>query len=472
MWLRRLRQRIGSAWRAFNEQAWNKVPDGRELYNEAFKNPYFRRTIIECSIQEDEENSYYRGILNTLSEHCCGSVPLITGTHSVNKVNDLIEDRWLMWTLANGIGSVIREIRRSAARTGIGIAIPCLKQNSTDKCKLAFKTISYLDLQNPPGSVPGDRIFDGIQYDKYWEIERIFVRNDGSDPIEYDAKDIIIWSKKIIEGFVGFGPECGPALSLYPSVKRYMEAVVKGEEFRASIPMAMELDPLVWGKESVTDSEPPKGKYKYEAGQIPTLPPGVKLAGLPVSVSGEERIKFVELVNGAAGRCIQMPKNLSLGDSSNHNMASSQFDMQPWVNKINIDRCDYDPVPRKIFTMWANYCTLIPKYLPALPNRELANGDFPYTFTYDAIFQHPDPNKNASARATDLISGATTLTAEYKKLGKNARRELERDAQLLGVTLEQLLQTIMASRTPEFLKIIGMINEQQTQDQWSESNRN
>jgi len=456
---RRLRNAWVGAVRSFKNEAWNKIPDNRSTYNEYLKNPYFRRTLIECSIKEDEENSYYSGILNTLSEHCCGSVPLIVGSQSNNRVNDAVEDAWFQWAVCNSIGSTIREVRRAAARTGIGIAIPSLKRNSVNRCKLAFKTVSFLDLESPRNIAPGDRIYDGIQYDKYWEIEKIFVKNYESEPFEYDAKDIIIWHKKIKEGMVGFAPECGPALILYPSIKRYMEAIIKSEEFRASIPTVMELDPTVWGKEVVSGQEPPKGRYLYEPGTVPTLPPGVKLSSIPVSVSGEERIKFVELVNGAAARCIQMPKNLALGDSSNHNMASSQVDLQPWANKIMIDRCDFEPVTRRIFMMWADYASALDdEYLPRLARAELKS--FKYSLSYDALFVHPDPNKNASARATDLISGATTLVREYKKLGLNARRELERDAALYGITFEQYMQTLLATRTTEFLKIIGEINEQ------------
>lgn len=446
----------------FFKNDWNKIPENRELaYNIALRNPFFKRTIIQCSITEDEENSYYTGILNTLSEHCCGSNPLVIGMSSINEVNDRIEDAWINWALCNGIGSTIRTIRRAAARTGLGIALPCIKYDSADQAKLAFKTISYLDLETPRDAARTDRIIDGVMYDKYWQMMKIYVHNEESDePTEYDVNDILVWHKTTKEGLHIFGPECGPALALYPSIKRYMEAVIKGEEFRACTPMAMELDPAVWGKEELQDESAPRGKYQYGPGTVPTLPPGVKLSGLPVSISGEERVKFVELVNGAAGRCIQMPKNLALGDSSNHNMASSQFDMQPWINKINIDRADFEPIPRKVFQLWVNNIRYINGYLPPIAIDMLVKGEFKYSFNYDALFQHPDPNKNASARSTDLASGSTTLVREYKKLGMNARRELKREADLYGITYEQLMQTILASRTSEFMKIAGIVNEQ------------
>ena len=41
------------------------------------------------------------------------------------------------------------------------------------------------------------------------------------------------------------------------------------EEFRSSMPLALELDPTVYGQNTVT--EVPVGSYKYEPGVVPTL---------------------------------------------------------------------------------------------------------------------------------------------------------------------------------------------------------
>ncbi len=429
------------------------------MYTIAMGNPYFRRTIIECSVQEDEENSYYTGILNTLTEHCCGSVPLIIGNTAINGINDAYEDRWLTWALNNGIGSVIRRVRRAAARTGLGIAIPYINKGSPDPVQLSFKVISLLDLKNPTDMGLEDRIYDGIQYDENWNIEKIFVNNGDVDPIPYDISDVIIWHKESKEGLTVIAPECGPAFTLYPSVRRYMDSIIKSEEFRSSMPMALELDPTVYGRD--TADSVPTGSYKYEPGIVPTLPPGVKMVGVPISISGQERIDFIELIIGASARCIQMPKNLALGDSSSHNMASSQFDMQPWINKINIDRNDFEPVTRKIFRMWQKRALLTyDRDMPYLP--QMANNmgtAFSFSLNYDSLFQHTDPSKNANARAIDLISGSTTLTREFKKLGLNARRELEREAQLYGITREELMKIILTARNRDVVSVLQITQD-------------
>lgn len=231
----------------------------------------FSVKIREVSAQEDEENSYYTGILNTIAEHCVGSVPLILGNHPNSEVNDVVEDKWLEWACTNSIGTAIRQIRRGAARTGLGIGIPYKLNDPTDPIGFGIKTISSLRLCNPRDMGIKDRIYDGIEYDENWDIKKIYVKEqDSSDPVEYEAKDILLWFKRTTEDmFIGM-PECGPAFCLFPSIKRYMDAVVRGEEFRACVPMAVTLDPDVYRSDEGLDL--PTDRFEYEPGFIPTLP--------------------------------------------------------------------------------------------------------------------------------------------------------------------------------------------------------
>lgn len=448
---------IAAIWNSFKnlwvrneKKPFDEVPD--RDYIKAIKNPYFRQKIIECSIQEDEENSYYTGILNTIAEHTCGSMPLILGNHPEKEVNDTIEDKWLEWGINNQIGMAIRQIRRSAARTGLGIGLPYKKNDGLDAVTLGIKTLCATDLRQPRGATQTDKIIDGVEYDENWDIKKIYVYNGTSDPEPYDVKDIIIWSKQVREGFNVWGPECGPAFTIFPSVRRFMKAIVRGEEFKASIPMALTLDPNVYKPDSGMGT--PKGTFEYEPGMVPTLPPGVKLEGLQLGQHGAERIQFIELVISAAARCVQMPKNIALGDSSGHNMATAAIDILPWKNRTHIDRRDFEPVTRKIFKWWMDQAVLTEGYFQPRVRAQAKN--FRYNLNYDMIFQHPDPKKNADARAVDLISGASTLSRIFTDQGLNARRELERDAKLLGITIEELYKIILAARNTSALQVIGV----------------
>jgi hypothetical protein len=442
---------------------WRKIPRGD--YKRASLHPMFRRTMREISTLEDEENSYYNGILNTIAEHCVGTMPMIMGNHPSGEVNDAVEDKWYDWAAINGIGSAIRQIRRGAARTGLGIGIPYKLSNPQDPIGFGIKTVSSLRLQNPRGIMPEDRIYDGVQYDENWDIAKIFIKEeDEIEAVEYDIKDVLLWFKRTNEDMHIGLPECGPAFCLFPSVKRYMDAIVRGEEFKASIPMAVKLDPDVYRPEDADISGVPAGEYKYEPGMVPTLPPGTELTGLNVGQHSEDRVKFIHLVIAAAARCVQMPRNIALGDSSDSNMATAAIDIQPWVNRVRIDRVDFQPIIMRVFDMWYQRAvrSVIPRlgggtesYLPLA-----ARNGFTYEINYDMTFEHPDPGKRANARATDLASGSTTLHKVYTDQGLNGRRQLDREAKMLGITRDELNEMIIAKRVGAMYPI-----EEQTNDQ-------
>jgi hypothetical protein len=417
---------------------WRRIP--RKDYKLASTNPLFRKKIREISTDEDEENSYYTGILNTIAEHCVGSVPLILGNHPSANVNDVVEDKWLDWAITNSIGTAIRQIRRGAARTGIGIGIPYKRTTPEDPVGFGIKTVSSLRLETPRGAGVEDRIYDGLEYDSNWDIIKIYLKEEGrTDPVPYDTKDILLWFKHTTEDMHIGMPECGPAFCLFPSIKRFMNAIVRGEEFKSCIPMAIKLDPDVYRPDDAIDV--PTDKFEYEPGFVPTLPPGTDLTGLNFGSHSEDRTKFIYLVVAAAARCVQMPKNIALGDSSDSNMATAAIDIQPWINRVKIDRVDFQPIVRKVFSMWYNRATLISDYLPVA-----ARNNFTYDINYDTTFEHPDPGKRATARATDLISGSTTLHKVYTDQGLNPRRQLDREARTLGITREALNEMIIAAR--------------------------
>lgn len=433
----------------------------RNRYKTAIRDYGFRESLRVRSEQEDDINSYYTNILNTVSEACVGTTPMILGAYPIEPVNDAVEDRWLEWCIVQGIGAAFRECRRDAAKYGIGIMVPYLRQDVDYAIKLSYKNIPPTDLQSPVLDVDPDLdIQNGVEFNENGDIVAIYVcEKDPLKPTRYTVPDqAIVWHKK--KNLLV--PECGPAFCLFPSIRRYMNAIVRGEEYRQSIALAVSLDPLVYKPEDATVI--PNGSFEYEPGMVPTLPPGTKLEGINVQPQANERNKYIELVIGAAARCKNMPKNIALGDSSNHNMASAQIDIEPWKNTVEIDRFDFEPVPRQVFKKWYEYVVLVEGYLPQ--SARVAQGKFTYNFNYRRLYSHPDPNKKASARLTDLISGSTTLYQIHTEEGNNPRRVLDREARLMGISREELNKMYLGARSFDTLQALKLLpqdtNEQET----------
>lgn len=431
---------------------YDTIPEDR--YKEVIQHPWAIRKLMTVSREQDWTGSHYHGILNTIANDCVGPCPVIIGQTESDEINTDIETRWLRFCQLNNIGSAIRLLRRSAAKSGMGIAIPYKRENViSDEVKLGIRVIPTERLGNPLTSTFEDNIFDGIEYDQNWDIKKIYLDTNE----DYDAKDILIWFKNKDEGQIRGVPECGPALCIFPSVKRYLDALIRSAEFKSCIPAVVKLDPQVWGKSDAqaNNISMPQSRFKLEPGTIPTLPPGTSLEGLAGTGLTAEDAGALDVMVGAAARCVNMPINLATGNSSKHNMASSQVDFGPWKNTVAIDREDFSVVIHQVFLLWLKAGLMIPDYFTATTRKAITNGSLRYSIASKQVFNHPDPSKVSNSRATDLISGVTTLTRIYTEEGLNPKRELERDAKLLGIPYEEYAKTIIAARSASAIKIIA-----------------
>lgn len=432
---------------------YDQIPD-RSIYNTYIRHPWSQRVLIDTSIKQDIEGSHYHGMLNTLSNDSVGPCPLIIGQTSEPMVDQNLEDRFLAFCELNEIGSSIRLLRRAACKTGIGIGIPYIRTKFGDDVKLGIRVISRQRLCTPTDANPQDRIFDGIEYNENWEPIKIYIDTEES----YDVDKILLWWKRKDEDLFCGSPECGPALCILPSVKRYLDALIRSAEFRASMPMSVRLDPLVWGKESANGMNTPVGKFEYEAGIIPTLPPGTSLEGIPTTNTTDD-IRSLGAMVGAAARCINMPLNLATGNSSDHNMASSQVDFGPWKSAIIIDRQDFSTVNHQLVRMWMEYGMKVSSstnknYFSLITKKYIDNDAAKYTLASSSVFNHPDPLKISNSILTDLISGKTTLAREYASEGRNVRREIQREADWMGISYQDLITILLTNRTPSALQVL------------------
>jgi len=428
------------------EPAYNEVPS--RIYKRAIeRNPALKRLLVEFSLNEYDENPYYKTVIKKWSNSITGPFPSVIAMSDDDESNNAVEDGYHTWGLKDKVGFAYRELTRMAALTGIGIGIQSNKSNDEhQEIGLTYKIYGTHHLKCPttiPTSSPGydkDYLHDCIQYDKNWNILGFWIEEQY-----YEESELIYWYVQEDDGKVCLVPPCGQSFTIYPSIKRIVEAVVKGEEFRAAMPLAVEQDPNVWGQ-SVDTSKLPQGRFKYEPGMIPTLLPGQKLVGVPgAGTKGGDQEKIIRLVASSAALSIDMPANLALGDSSNSNMSSSQVDMQPWKNKIEIDRFDIQSALYRSFYHWYKRAIRIRGSLTSYI-KEKHRESFPFTFAFQNLFSHPDPNKVSNSRMVDLKSGYGTLSRYYSENGMNPKRELAKEAKLLGYTYKEYVQAIMLSR--------------------------
>lgn len=441
--------RKGNVWKHDSMNTCYTKP----LYRRALRTPGAVKRIMDASIAEDETNCWYAGILSGLAMDSIGPCPLIAvDLDNFDEESDAVEDQWLLWCSAAGIGGTIRTLRRSAARTGCAIGVFYKNEQVDHPIKLDIKTISPERIETPPSEVGNPKIINGFEFNENWDIVKIHVKEIEETTYklaevdrwtEYETKDIIFWFKEQVENQYLGSPECGQAMLLFPSVSRYVQAIIRSEELHASIPMALKLTDAY----EVADTPAGVIPWHYEPGMIPTLPPGTDLTSVNLSGSDADKASFIRLIVSAAARCINMPGNRALGDSSQHNMSSAAYDMQPWQTFIRTDRHDFSPVLNKIYKKWWDLAILKEDYFGKRSTSRRIRSNFsfgiPHTWHFDTILEHPDPQKRANADATALESGATTLPLVYASMGKNARREIKRAARLYGLSKDEYQQILI-----------------------------
>lgn len=410
--------------------------------------PSNKPAMITCSLQEDQLNSHYNGILNTLANHCVGTIPIPVCLSEIDELNDNIEDLWLEWGVENEIGSAIRQARRIAATTGLAIIIPHRKPTAFD-IKLGFQVLGQDCLKNPFKQFKGildNSIRDGVEYWPTGDVKAVYINVEGQlEPARYKVpEEAFVWSRKRTHNL---WPECASAFGVYPSIRRYIANAVRGEEMRSAIPMAVKLG---ISYKNPNNAAAPKGAFQYEPGMVMTLPPDTELQGLNWGHVAGDREKFIDIMVSTAARCIDMPRNLALASSSDSNMATAHIDLQPWKYVVDIDRFDFERFVRWTFRKWYG----IAKYSPRMSVKAFDVDKPPILFNYTVLFDHPDPAKRASARSTDLISGASTLTRIYADQGLTARREIQKECKLLGITKKQYYKQLLASRSKQVAEVL------------------
>lgn len=420
---------------------------------EALTLEFVRENMSAFSKNEYEQNPYYASVINKQTDQTIGPCPTIIANGGNIDDDELMEDSHKEWTELNSIGKSLREFRKQAGLTGLGIALRT-KIKTDHPVKLGYKVYGRDALQTPFDADPDARIFDGIEYDENWVPIRFFFRNDelGSEPTPYEADDVIYWSRGYESGRIYPLPECMSGFTVYPFIRRYLQACIEGAEFRTSFPMALELDPTIYGKvEGMTLNK--LEKFAYQPRTVPTLPVGTSLKGLPAGATADQVDRIIRTMASACALAIDMPANLAMGDSHNSNMSSAQVDTQPWKNRVNIDRVDLIPVIRTMFKDWYKRARLIRGLTPESARYQYETM-YPHMYVYDPLFQHPDPLKNANASAVDLISGRGTLNRMYSELGRNPRREIAADAKLLGITYDERCRLILAAQSKQSLEIL------------------
>jgi len=224
------------------------------------------------------------------------------------------------------------------------------------------------------------------------------------------------------------------ALPTFAQFRRFTIATLTAAEAAANAAGVVYTDSSALNAEDM--EMPDEDIFNLQRGSFPVLPAGWDMKQIASEHPTATFDMFRRCIISEISRCLNMPLNIALANSENHNYASGRLDHQIFQRSIMVERkWIEDVVLGRVFQRWLNEATLLPGYLPEMEAYPDAFSNMPVRWYWDAM-PHVDPEKEANAAITRWEAGLLTdedfwfeqvgrdPEVQYRKLAEQqARRE-------------------------------------------------
>lgn len=424
-----------AASNAANSRHWQNA-DG--LSADAAANPWVRKVLRERARYEVANNSYARGMLETLAQDTIGTGPRLQLIEGSEQARRFVAMEFGKWARNIRLAAKLRTMRIAKCEDGEAFAVMFVNPHHGHRVPLDIQLIEADQVTTPDQSTSLDpHAVDGIRFDPYrnpmeYHVLREHPGTDryfpGFDDYDRVSADLVMHYFRADRPGQSRGvPEIAPALPIYNQLRRYTLAVIDSAEKAASIAGV------------IKSNSPPQA----DSGEVTpfdtvdldnewlTMPEGWDIsqfkAEQPTTTYPMGKWEFI----GEAARCISMPINIAMGNSSKHNYASGRLDHQVYHRAIWIERDEIEiVVVERVFDAWFSEALLVEGYLP---RDYLAMGEQTpmHRWFWDG-FEHVDPVKEASAQEKRLlVNNTTNLAEECAAQGLNWREVIEQRAEEL-----------------------------------------
>lgn len=382
-----------------------------------------RATLRQRARYEIANNSYAKGIVQTLANDAIGTGPRLQVVTEKETLNREIEQAFQEWAKAVSLAEKLRTMR--VARCQDGEAFIMIVQNPKIEGKIK------LDLQ----LIEADRVtddfhkvdplaIDGIKLDTYGNPEsyRVLKCHPGSE--SRDTTDAMIVKAEFMihifradrPGQHRGVPEITAALPLFAQLRRYTLAVLTAAESAANFAGILYTDAPAGGESDAVEA---MDQIQLERNMLLTMPAGWKMGQLDPKQPTTTYAEFKKEILNEIARCLNMPFNVAAGNSAGYNYASGRLDHQTYYRSIKVDQSFIERVVLdRVLTAFLREYKLL---------NNIKEEALPHFWIWDGT-EHVDPGKEASAQATRLMNLTTSLATEYAKQGKDWETELQQIA--------------------------------------------
>lgn len=403
-----------------------------------------RQQLRSRARYEVANNSYARGIVNTLANDCVGTGPRLQMQTQSKEANALIERLFRDWAREIRLAEKLRTMRAGRAESGeaFGVFVTNLALVSPVKLDLALYEADQFTDPSTLGAFDPCWV-DGIHLDPLGNplSYRVMTRHPGSlgvgwlgQPLFDDipARQVIHFFRPDRPGQRRGLPDLTPALPLFAQLRRYTLAVVAAAETAADYAAVIYSNAPADGDEA--DSPEPMDTINLEKRMATVLPAGWQLGQMKAEQPTTTYGDFVWTLLREICRCINVPLTIAALDSSRSNLSAAYLDHQTYAKSTLIDRADLEEIAcDRVLDAFLNELHLIGDHAAALQGL----GDFPHAWFWPSLGQHADPAKVANAQGEELGNGTTNYAREYAKKGLDWEAEQLTAAKSLGVSLDE-----------------------------------
>ncbi len=326
------------------------------LSADAANTPEVRRTLRNRARYEVASNSYARGMVLTLAATCVGTGPRLQLLSDDDKFNSLVETEFAAWSESVRLCEKLQTLRMAKITDGEAFAAILKNPRLHYPVEIDLRPIEADRITTPYPSITDE--IEGIEYDKFGNPVRYHVSSEhpGDSSLWYGkfetipAEYMLHWYRIDRPGQSRGVPEIMPALPLFAQLRRYTLAVLAAAETAADFAAVLYTDSPANGEAQPLEA---MDVVELEKRMATVLADGWKLGQIKAEHPNTTYSEFKREILGEIGRCLQVPINILLGDSSKHNYASGRLDHQTFFKSIKVEQTVCEQVVLyPIFSMW------------------------------------------------------------------------------------------------------------------------
>ncbi len=377
-----------------NVRHW-AMADG--LSADASMTPEVRRTLRNRARLEVANNAYARGMVLTLADVCIGTGPRLQMLSDDEDFNSIVEEEFVAWSEAIRLAERLKTLRMSKIADGEAFAAILKNPRVKHPVEIDIRPIEADRVTTPYPTIINE--VDGVEYDKFGNPVQYHVCSEhpGDSSIWHGtfetipAEYMIHWYRSDRPGQSRGLPEIMPALPLFAQLRRYTLAVLAAAETAADFAAVLYTDAPANGEAQPLEA---LDIISLEKRMATIMPDGWKLGQIRAEQPTTSYSEFKREILGEIGRCMQVPVNILLGDSSKHNYASGRLDHQSFFKSIKVEQTSCEQVVMfPIFDAWFREALRIRLFEPPKPA-------FPLNKTSEAtrsglLQRHGQPRSNS-----------------------------------------------------------------------------